>query len=201
MEHRQNGGGSGYVPTVLRGWCIVLLVVGALAACGEDVDGSGEDAAPATSTSTTTTATSSSTSTTASATSTSTSTTLGRVVTLPGDTAEEAMFTTPTGNISCAVHVETGGYCSIGEIDWAPPPKPADCEFDWGSDLQLGDEASFACVSDARIHREPAVLPYGSAVQRGRYSCGVEETGVTCLNADTGAGFRLARGRYELFGG
>lgn len=181
-----------------------MLTVGVLFACGDDADETVGDAEIATTTTTTTatdtTVTSTTTSTPTSSTTTSTSTTLGTVVTLPGDTPEEAVFSSPTGNISCNVHVVNGASCLIGDKEWASPPVPADCDLDWGNYVHLGDDAGFVCAGDTPIYREPAELPYGSAVQRGRYTCGVEATGVTCRNDDTGAGFRLSRGRYELFG-
>lgn len=96
--------------------------------------------------------------------------------------------------------MEWGAFCSIDDADWAPPPRPADCDLGWGSDVELGDDAFFACVGDVRIYRQPEEVSYGSEVERGRYACAVEETGVTCRNADTGAGFSISRSRYELFG-
>jgi hypothetical protein len=90
--------------------------------------------------------------------------------------------------------------CEIKEMSWTPPPQPADCEFDWGNALYVGDTAGFDCVSDTPFGaRDLEVLPYESAVERGRYRCESARTGVTCRNTDTAAGFLLSRDRYELF--
>ncbi len=49
-------------------------------------------------------------------------------------------FQTPTGNIACDLGgsdaaVVGGVRCDIRDKTWVPPPKPADCELDWGGSL------------------------------------------------------------------
>lgn len=183
---------------------VVLLVVAA--SCGSgDGDDQARSATSSTTSSTaatamttlaTTSSTTSSSTTTPATTATPTASTT--TATRPGDTPEEAFFASPSGNILCALHATYGVRSDIGTMDWSPPPKPGDCEFDWGNVVELGDDAGFACVSDTPFERLPDPLPYGSSVERERFTCQSAETGVTCRNTGTGAGFSLSRGSYEL---
>jgi hypothetical protein len=88
--------------------------------------------------------------------------------------------------------------CDIGEHRWQAPPKPAWCEFDWGSSVQLRHRARFGCVSDTVLHA-PHVLRYGHAVRFGDKKCVSRRTGMVCRNLATGHGFRLARDAYRRF--
>ena len=60
----------------------------------------------------------------------------------------------PTGNIACDLGgsdaaVVGGVRCDIRDQTWVPPPKPADCELDWGGGLSLADgAATVTCTSD-----------------------------------------------------
>jgi hypothetical protein len=205
---------------------VLLVLALAFVSCGDDDDEGGAGTAAATSEATTTTTIASSTTTsTTSSTSTSKGTTSkgttsapaspptteppgtatstapgpGTATTAPSETMTS--FATPSGNILCAMNADSGVRCDIGEVEWTPPPKPADCEFDWGSHLQLEEEASFACVSDTPFDEQPEVVPYGTSVRQGIYTCEVERSGVTCRNTETGAGFEVSRGGYELLEG
>jgi hypothetical protein len=111
-------------------------------------------------------------------------------------------FTTPSKNISCAL---TSKFvrCDIFEHSYEPPPKPASCEFDYGSSLSVvpGGPAEFACVSDA-IAGTPDTLPvleYGTKTTVGPFECESSSAGVRCLDTASGAGFSLAREAAETF--
>ena len=111
-------------------------------------------------------------------------------------------FTTPSENISCALTPDFV-RCDIFEYSYEPPPKPASCEFDYGSSLSVGLEgpAEFACVSDA-VTGAPdtlTVLEYGTATGVGPFRCESSEAGVRCENTETGSGFTLAREAAEVF--
>ena len=88
--------------------------------------------------------------------------------------------------------------CDIGTKSWDAPPKPADCEFDWGPSVRLSDGgATFLCVSDTVLGAGD-VLAYGSEIRNGDFTCTSAETGVTCTNSD-GSGFTLAKASYRFF--
>ena len=58
-------------------------------------------------------------------------------------------FVSPTGNVSCMVDADFA-RCDIIDRDWSPPPRPADCEFDYGQGISLapGEQAQFVCAGD-----------------------------------------------------
>ena len=108
-------------------------------------------------------------------------------------------FTMPSGNIRCTMQVGSGGVrCIILQRDWAPPAKPADCEYEFGQALVLGRTAGFLCASDTALIGAP-VLPYGSTSRQGKYECRSDEVGVTCTNLESGHGFLLSAAEYRLF--
>jgi hypothetical protein len=110
-------------------------------------------------------------------------------------------FRTATGNISCYVSSISGvsqARCDIQQADWAPPPKPSSCQYDWGSALSVNPQgANFSCVSDSAYNDN--VVPYGSVQTRGDVSCHVDQAGVTCTDVNTAHGFFLSRAVYRLF--
>lgn len=114
-------------------------------------------------------------------------------------------FRTPSGNIHCMlVHGDADGdsaRCMIGEADWVAPPKPADCDLDWGSSLSVGtrDGAGFGCYGDTVVDPGNPLLDYGQSSALAGVRCTSRETGVTCTAAATGHGFELSRAAYRLF--
>jgi hypothetical protein len=108
-------------------------------------------------------------------------------------------FHTPSGNINCGMG---GGFvrCDIREHSWSPPPKPASCEFDWGS-IGVGrqDPAEFLCVSDAVGGPDSQVLDYGEKIVKNRFTCSSKEKGLRCKNHKSGHGFFVSRERVKLF--
>lgn len=91
--------------------------------------------------------------------------------------------------------------CDIREREWQTPPKPADCDLDWGHALGVGGEGPgrFRCAGDTAIGGQTVVLPYGSVARRGPFECRSEESGVECVNLDTGHGIAVSRTEYRLF--
>jgi hypothetical protein len=108
-------------------------------------------------------------------------------------------FISPTGNVSCMIDVDLA-RCDIIDRDWSPPPRPADCEFDYGQGISIapGEPASFVCAGDTAFGADE-VLPYGDALTAGPLRCESADSGITCRDADTGHGFRLALEAYQLF--
>ncbi len=90
--------------------------------------------------------------------------------------------------------------CDVLQKAWTPPPKPASCEFDWGSGLTLdAGKVHVNCVSDVVAMPDSAVLGYGTAIRLGTMVCASLTTGVRCQDLGTGHGFLLARERYSIF--
>ena len=91
--------------------------------------------------------------------------------------------------------------CDIGEQDWSPPPRPADCEFDYGQGISIapGEPAQFVCAGDTAQAPDADPLPYGESITAGQMSCESAESGITCRDAESGSGFTISREAYRLF--
>lgn len=108
-------------------------------------------------------------------------------------------FTSPSGNVGCMIDA-TYARCDVLERDWEPPPRPAECEFDYGQGVGMsaGEKPAFVCAGDTALGGgEP--LAYGSSVNAGPFTCDSTEAGITCRDSGTGHGFSLAREAYRLF--
>jgi uncharacterized protein DUF6636 len=108
-------------------------------------------------------------------------------------------FISPSGNVACMID-PSWVRCDIIDNDWSPPPRPADCEFDYGQGISLapGAPAEFVCAGDTAFGPDE-VLPYGSSIAAGVLECESAESGVTCRDVDTGHGFSISRQEYQLF--
>ncbi len=116
---------------------------------------------------------------------------------------QAAGFRSPSNNIHCAAFKQDDGAvlrCDIAKMANKPPPKPKDCELDWGSAFEMTDssQADRICHGDTAQDPSLPVLAYGAAWQRHGFTCKSEANGVTCTNAK-GRGFELSRGRQRLF--
>jgi hypothetical protein len=109
-------------------------------------------------------------------------------------------FASPSGNIRCGIAPDDGYVrCDIGEREWEPPPRPDDCELDYGSGLDLDETgAGVVCAGDA-VGASELVLEYGEKLQGGPILCESQESGMSCEHVETGRGFTIARADYELF--
>ena len=118
----------------------------------------------------------------------------------PSASAKFKFFQTPSGNIACAMG---GGVvrCDILEHAWTPPPKPADCDVDWGNGVQVGrrDPGSFVCAGDTVFSPSNPVLGYGEKAFKNRFKCTSKPKGVRCKNQKSGHGFFLSRDDVRLF--
>jgi hypothetical protein len=81
-----------------------------------------------------------------------------------------------------------------------PPPRPADCEFDYGQGISLsgGENAAFVCAGDTTLGGSKP-LRYGQSVSVGLTQCDGAQSGVTCRDTATGDGFAIAREAYRVF--
>ena len=68
--------------------------------------------------------------------------------------------------------------CDIIDRDWSPPPRPADCEFDYGQGISLapGEPAQFVCAGDTAFGADE-VLPYGDSITAGALRCESADVG------------------------
>lgn len=127
----------------------------------------------------------------------------------PEPAAKLVGFRTPSGNVHCAVDftVEDQGpgipvlRCDIRQISNRPPPRPRDCDLEWGQAFELRPDAAPAtrlCYGDTVANEALPVLPYGRTWASHGYTCKSEQNGVTCVNAK-GKGFELSRGLQRVF--
>lgn len=115
------------------------------------------------------------------------------------EVSELTGFVSPTGNVSCMIDADWA-RCDIIDHDWSPPPRPADCEFDYGQGISLapGEQADFVCAGDTAFGPDE-VLPYGESITAGVLRCESAESGITCRDVQTGHGFSISRQAYRLF--
>ncbi len=108
-------------------------------------------------------------------------------------------FSSPTGNIRCGLDASYV-RCDISQRSFTMPPKPADCNLDWGSGLELGTagQSQIVCAGDA-IDGKDLRLPYGQAIRAGKLICASAEAGITCSQIGNGHGFFLSRASYRQF--
>jgi hypothetical protein len=113
-------------------------------------------------------------------------------------------FRTPSNNIHCQVFSEDKTAflrCDVMAMSNRPPPKPHDCEFDWGQAFTLTLAATPGrriCYSDTVVDERLPVLPYGSAFSMRGFVCRSEQSGVSCVNPN-GHGLTLARASQNTF--
>jgi hypothetical protein len=107
-------------------------------------------------------------------------------------------FRTPSDNIGCLM-TPTSAVCDLRERNWEPPPRPADCELDFGQGVFVdGDRSGLTCAGDTQLVPDAPVLEYGTGWVLGAVRCTSAKDGVTCLNTATSRGFSVSRDRFEL---
>jgi hypothetical protein len=108
-------------------------------------------------------------------------------------------FLSPTGNVACAIDADLA-RCDIIDHDWSPPPRPADCEFDYGQGISVapGEPAAFVCAGDTTFGPDE-LLPYGQSITAGPMSCESAESGITCRDTQSGNGFTISLKAYRVF--
>ena len=112
-------------------------------------------------------------------------------------------FHAPSGNIHCLIATGDGAEarCDIVQLTTTIPPRPADCDLDYGHAFTIGPtdtKGLRACVGDTVADPEGMTLAYGDRIDLGGFTCRSEATGMTCQNA-LGHGFTLAKARQSLF--
>jgi hypothetical protein len=109
-------------------------------------------------------------------------------------------FKSPTGNIGCMLDASYA-RCDIRERSWPQPPKPGNCDLDWGNALAVsaGRPGTIVCAGDTVFDPAAPVLPYGQRTRQSSIVCASAESGVTCTHEASGHGFFLSRDSYRLF--
>lgn len=107
-------------------------------------------------------------------------------------------FTSPSGNIGCIIDPDYV-RCDIRDREWSPPPRPADCEYDYGQGIGLspGRPAAFICAGDTALNAGPP-LAYGDKIIAGTLECTSRSSGMSCWDFQYGHEFTLSREGYRL---
>ncbi len=86
---------------------------------------------------------------------------------------------------------------SRGRVDGPPPDTCAEDEQDWEAPGPAGPlrrrRRLGRCANDTVLTAGPPTLAYGTAVVLGDVRCTSLESGITCQDTATGAGFRASR--------
>jgi hypothetical protein len=109
--------------------------------------------------------------------------------------ASVVFFQTPSHNIGCAYSSSPSTLrCDIRSGLRPRPPRPGNCDVDWGDSYGLGatGRATITCHGDTAIDARSRVIRYGSTWRRGPFTCRSRATGLRCRNR-SGHGFFMSR--------
>jgi hypothetical protein len=117
----------------------------------------------------------------------------------PANASDFMQFRTPSGNIGCAYDT-TSLRCDIRSGIPHPPPRPKNCDLDWGGGYNLSPtgRASVTCAGDTAIDGHARIIPYGTTWQRGAFRCSSQIAGLRCTNT-AGHGFFLSKDPSYMF--
>jgi Bacterial SH3 domain len=119
-------------------------------------------------------------------------------------------FKSPSGNIHCQAFAGRGTEggssknllrCDVLQMSSNPPPRPPDCESDWGQafEIRQGDRLGQRICYSGTVHDEKLLtLSYGETWERLGFKCKSDAAGVTCTNS-AGHGFELSRSVQRVF--
>jgi hypothetical protein len=108
-------------------------------------------------------------------------------------------FLSPSRNIGCMIG-PTGVGCNILERNWSPPPRPADCKWDYERIfVGPGEPAHFVCAGDSSYDATEPPLAYGEAITAGSIRCESATSGINCRDVASGHGFSVSREAFQLF--
>ena len=114
-----------------------------------------------------------------------------------GIAQENSGFVTPSLNIICS-SFENKLRCDLHENTSQLPPRPKDCDLEWGNafEMSLKGKPSRVCVGDA-VPGGP-ILEYGKTWDYQGFHCSSEMTGLTCVNQNK-KGWMLKKIEQRLF--
>jgi hypothetical protein len=100
--------------------------------------------------------------------------------------------------IGCYVSSDSA-RCDIQKKTWTAPPKPADCDLDFGNGVAVvkTEKATVVCAGDT-VQGAKEVLEYGEVVRVGSFLCDSESSGVRCSNEDSGRIYGVAAGVHAV---
>jgi len=115
-----------------------------------------------------------------------------------GNADEDIAFSSPTRGIGCHFYAQHLRCDVAGEL--VPmPPRPADCDWDYGQGYYLKPRgrASIVCAGDT-ARGGNLIIPYGKTFARYGITCSSSIDGMRCTNADR-HGFFISRGEAYRF--
>ena len=117
--------------------------------------------------------------------------------------AQDGGFRSPSGNIHCQYFQgdDPTVRCDLVQMTNRPPPRPANCDLDWGKAFEISANAGAGtrlCYGDTVQDGNLPVLPYGRQFSRERILCTSSEEGIECRNSN-GFGFKIARASQTLW--
>jgi hypothetical protein len=109
-------------------------------------------------------------------------------------------FQSPSHNIGCVL-TKKFVRCDISAHTWPVPPKPADCDVDYGQGVSVGQSgrADYVCAGDTALDPSADVLAYGDRISKGNIRCSSKTKGMRCVNLESKDGFFLSRDVVRLF--
>lgn len=121
-----------------------------------------------------------------------------------GKEPETAGFRSPSSNIHCQYFDIEGDKtlrCDIRDIANRLPPRPRDCDLEWGKAFEVNTSAKSGeriCHGDTVADPGLPALAYGQAWERGGFRCRSEQSGVTCVSP-SGHGFEISKSAQRVF--
>ena len=109
-------------------------------------------------------------------------------------------FASPEGDVGCTITEGTDQRvtCKVKDFTYTVRESGACPDSGtWGATAALTSTAAWACTTD-RVGGD-RVLGYGARVETGDFSCVSRPDGITCRNATTDHGFRVAKAFYTFF--
>ncbi len=102
----------------------------------------------------------------------------------PAKASEFEQFRTPSGNIGCG-YTGDSLRCDIRSGIPHPPPRPKNCDLDWGGGYSIGTRgpATVMCAGDTAIDPHSRTVAYGTTWHRGAFTCSSQLAGLRCTNA------------------
>lgn len=117
---------------------------------------------------------------------------------------ELGAFQTPSGNIHCAAYADGANRaelrCDLVQNTARIPPRPADCELDWGDAFGMNNrgQAERICHGDTVQNPKNPVLQYGKRWSAGGFRCDATQSRLRCVNTDR-HGWELSRSKQIVF--
>jgi hypothetical protein len=125
----------------------------------------------------------------------------------PAAASSTSFFQTPSKNIGCIYVSPVGATdkpylrCDIGGGLHPLPPRPRNCDLDWGYGYAISGASGRArslCAGDTAHDPRAPILGYGRTWRKGPFRCLSRTTGLRCT-ARGGHGFFLSREHSYTF--